>query len=184
MGHPRIKPMEPPYAEELLSEFEKLMPPGFDPILLFRTIAHNPRILKKFRKSNLLDRGSITKREREIIILRTCARCNAEYEWGVHVGFFAEHVGLTKEQIHKTVSGAEDDDAWDKKEKLLIQLVDELHDTANISGSLWTKLDNEWQPDQLIELIVLTGFYHTVSFVINGVKVDLEELAPTFKDYA
>ena len=38
-------------------------------------------------------------REREIVIDRTCARCGAEYEWGVHVAFFGERVGLTREEI-------------------------------------------------------------------------------------
>ena len=34
---------------------------------------------------SLLDRGSISMRNRELMILRICARCGAEYEWGVHV---------------------------------------------------------------------------------------------------
>jgi len=183
MSYPRVKPIDPPYTEELSKVFQRLMPPGFDPILLFRTIAHNPRILKKFQRSNLLDPGSITQREREIVILRTCARCGAEYEWGVHVGFFSDRVKLTREQIRATTLETMPEDIWNQKENLLIQLVDELHDTANITDTLWSNLVNEWKADQLIELIVLAGFYHTVSFVINGLKIDLEALAPTYADY-
>ena len=33
---------------------------------------------------------SLPLREREIAIDRTCARCGCEYEWGVHVAYFAE----------------------------------------------------------------------------------------------
>jgi alkylhydroperoxidase family enzyme len=71
-----------------------MMPPGMAPLRLFRTIAHNPRVLEKIRASNLLDRGSLDRRDREIVILRTTARCGCEYEWGVHVAFFSAKVGL------------------------------------------------------------------------------------------
>ena len=38
---------------------------------------------------------SLSMRDREIVIDRlTCARCTCEYEWGVHVAFFASRVGL------------------------------------------------------------------------------------------
>ena len=70
MPVPRIPPVEPPYLPEVADDLEKMMPPGFDPLKLFRTLAHNPRILHKFRLSNLLDRGAIDSRQREIVILR------------------------------------------------------------------------------------------------------------------
>ncbi len=184
MAYPRLKPLEPPYSQELSEHFTKMMPPGIDPIKLFRTLGHNPRILNKIRHGNLLDRGSITRREREIIILRTCARCGAEYEWGVHVAFFAERFGLGREQVRSTFQSKPTTDLWEEGDILLIALVDELHDFSQISDDLWAKLEASWKPDQLVEMIVLTGFYHTVSFVINGLKIDLEEMAPTFADYA
>jgi alkylhydroperoxidase family enzyme len=158
-----------------------MMPPGFEPIKLFRTLAHNPRILHKFRLGNLLDRGSIDRREREIVILRTCARCEAEYEWGVHVSFFAQRFGITQEQIEATVHGNSEDPVWSPRDAILIRLVDELHDTAQVSDKLWHDLKNFWDAQQLIEFIVLTGFYHTVSFVINGASIELEEGAARFQ---
>ena len=184
MSDQRIEQVTPPYDDGLSGEFEKMMPPGVDPINLFRTIAHNPRILKKFRRGSLLDRGSITLREREIVILRTCARCGAEYEWGIHVAFFTERAGFSDTHVQATLSGDPALDAWNPKERLLIKLVDELHDTHRISHELWTRIVVEWNAEQLIELIVLTGFYHTVSFVVNGLNIELENGAPTFTDYS
>jgi alkylhydroperoxidase family enzyme len=178
----RIPPLEPPYPPEVAEDLEKMMPPGFEPLRLFRTLAHNPRILHKFRLSNLLDRGSIDRREREIVILRTCARCAAEYEWGVHVTFFAQRFGITLDQIAATVHGDFNDPAWSARDALLIRLVDELHDSARISDALWQNLKDHWQATQIIEFIVLAGFYHTVSFVINGAAIEREEGAATFPD--
>jgi alkylhydroperoxidase family enzyme len=33
---------------------------------------------------------SLSRREREIVILRTTGRCGCEYEWSVHVAYFAD----------------------------------------------------------------------------------------------
>jgi 4-carboxymuconolactone decarboxylase len=176
----RIQPVEPPYDPAVAEELEKMMPPGIEPIRLFRVLAHNPRILHKFRMSNLLDRGSIERRDREIVILRTCARCGAEYEWGIHVSYFAERFGVSTEQIAATAHGNAQGPSWTERDRLLVRLVDELHDTARISDALWTDLEAHWEIPQVLELIVLAGFYHTVSFVVNGAKIELEDGAARF----
>ena len=62
-----------------------------------------------------------------------------------------------------TVPGAADDPAWLGEERLLIQLVDELHDSAGISDELWTALLAAFSVEQIFELIAPAGFYHTVS---------------------
>jgi hypothetical protein len=176
----RLLPLNPPYAGEVAEDFARLMPPGMPPLKLFRTVAHNPRVLGRLRRGGLLDKGSITPREREIVILRSCARCDAEYEWGVHVAFFARVVGLSEGQVRATVLGSADDPAWNADERLLIRLADELHDTAQLSDALWTQLALRWQPPQLIELMMLAGLYHAVSYVLNGARIELEENAPRF----
>jgi len=176
----RLAPLEPPYAESTAATLAEMMPPGVPPLLLFRTIAHNPRVLGKIRASNLLDRGSLDRRQREIVILRTTARCDCEYEWGVHVSFFAAKVALGEGEVAATVYGKADDAVWSESERALIRLVDELHDTSRVSDALWAELRRHFRDDQLVELVVLAGFYHTISFVANGLGVPLEPGAPRF----
>jgi alkylhydroperoxidase family enzyme len=180
MSPARIPPLTPPYPAEIAAELTAMMPPGIEPLKLFRTLAHNPRVLRKFHLGNLLDRGAIDRRDREIVILRTCARCGSEYEWGVHVTVFAARVGLTTEQVAATVDGSADHPAWSEADALLIRLADELHDNATIAPALWNAMAERWSPAQLIELLVVAGFYHTVSFVTNAVAIDLEEMAARF----
>jgi alkylhydroperoxidase family enzyme len=177
---PRLRPVEPPYDPDLAEDLAAMMPPGVPPLLLFRTLAHNPRVLRKIRASNLLDRGSLDRREREIVILRTTARCGAEYEWGVHVAFFAAKVGLEAAQLRATLEAGWEDPAWSPRERLLVRLVDELHDGARVSDELWTQLAQAWKPEQLVELVALAGFYHTISFVLNAFGVALEQGVPRF----
>jgi alkylhydroperoxidase family enzyme len=180
MTTPRLAPLEPPYPPALAATLEAMMPPGVPPLLLFRTLAHNPRVLEKIRASNLLDRGSIARREREIVILRATARAGGEYEWGVHVAFFAARVGLTEAQIAASVHGDPGDPAWSPRERLLMRLVDQLHDTARLDDALWGELAAAFESAQLVELVVLAGFYRTISSVVNAFAVAREEGAPRF----
>jgi alkylhydroperoxidase family enzyme len=179
-GTPRVEPVAPPFPAELQAVFDKIMPPGVPPLTLFTTLARVPRIDERFRAGSLLDRGPLSLRHREIVIDRTCARCGCGYEWGVHVAFFAERVALTPEQVHATVHGDADDPVWSGEERLLIRLVDELHDTATISDDLWRTLAATFSVEQIFEAIALVGFYHTVSFFANGLGLAPEKFAARF----
>src|SRR5256885_16514002 len=136
----RVDPVSPPYSPELQTVSVRSMPPGTAPLALFTTLARVPRVYHRFRAGSLLDRGPISLRHREIVIDRTCARCGCAYEWGVHIAFFQQRAALTPEQVRATVHGNADDPAWNAEERLLIRLVDELHDSASVSEELWNAL--------------------------------------------
>jgi alkylhydroperoxidase family enzyme len=177
---PRIAPLEPPFAPEVDEHLRKLMPGGMDPIALFRVVAHNPRVLGRMRRGGLLDPGSISLRQRELVILRTTARCRSEYEWGVHVAFFGGAAGLSDAQIAATVVGTSSDPAWSAEDALLIALADALHDGAAVGDALWTELAKGFDEAQLVELVFLAGLYHAVSFVTNATRLELEVGAARF----
>lgn len=184
MTSPRIAPIEPPYEQAIAETFARIMPPGRQPLRLFRTMARNPRVLQRLFAGNLLDKGSIAIRDREIMILRTCIRCGSEYEWGVHVAFFAKHAGLSDAQIASLTGNGPASDVWPAGEELLIRLADELHDTASVSDALWDRLTEHFMPEQMLELIALAGYYHTIAFITNALHIESEDDAPRFKDMA
>ena len=106
---PRIDPVHPPYAPEIAERLEAMMPLGVPPILLFRTLARNlpmATAMGGWGGYELSKRLSLPMRGREIVIDRTCARCGCEYEWGVHVAFFAARAGLTGAQVTSLTHGA------------------------------------------------------------------------------
>jgi alkylhydroperoxidase family enzyme len=177
MTTPRVAPVTAPFAPQLQAVFDRIMPPGVPPLALFTTLARVPRVYDRFRAGGLLDRGPVSMRHREIVIHRTCARCGCSYEWGVHAAFFAERVGLTPEQLQATVHGDANDSVWRDEEKLLIRTVDELHDSASLSDALWDLLAATFSVEQIFEVIALAGFYHTVSFFANGLKLAPEPYA-------
>lgn len=183
MSMTRIAPLEPPYEAEVAESFQRIMPHGMAPLKLFRTQAHNKRVLQRMFAGNLLDKGSIELRERELIILRTCARCGSEYEWGVHVALFAEKASLSKADIAVTLNPDPDLGSLSAKEILLLKAVDELHDSSGINDALWMALTQYYSAAQMLEIISLTGSYHTVSFITNAARIELESFAPRFAHY-
>src|ERR1700741_1814768 len=112
---PRIPPLDPPYAETMQQDFDRVMR-GAPPLNIFRTVAHNPRVLSRMVAGGLLDRGSISLRQRELVILRTCAQCGAEYEGGVHVAAYGAKAQFTAEQVTATVHSGADAALWSADE--------------------------------------------------------------------
>src|SRR5215470_2287989 len=178
---PRIAPLEPPYAPEIAGQFDRIMR-GAPPLLLFRVVAGQARAWEKFRAGSLLDRGPLSLREREIVIDRTCARSGCEYEWGVHVTTFAAPAKLTEEQVRATVLGAADDACWSAAEQALISAVDALHERATLSDAEFADLSAHYDDAKIFEIILLCGFYRTVSYLANGLALPLEEKAARFPE--
>jgi alkylhydroperoxidase family enzyme len=173
-GGARIKPLDPPYEPEVEQYMTKLMPPGVEPLKLFRTLAVNLELASRMRPlgAGLLAHNTIEPRERELVILRTTAINGADYEWGVHATFFNE---LTNEEICGTVPGQAHD--WGERDALLVHLCDELDATARVSDELWEELAWHWSDAQLLELVLLAGWYRTISYVINAAQIEPEPWA-------
>jgi alkylhydroperoxidase family enzyme len=181
----RILPLVPPYAPEVESRLASMMPPGVPPIGLFRTFATNLAMtdaMADWGAYELSRRLSLSMREREILIDRTCARCGAEYEWGVHVLFFADRIGFSPEQVASLTHGSADDPCWTSRERSLIRAADALHDAADIGDELWAELSEELTDQQILDLLILCGWYHAISYVARAARVELEPDAPRFAD--
>lgn len=178
----RIHPIEPPYDDDTRRLFDLAMPPGMDPLLLFRVMARSGRVFPRFMRGGVLDRGPVPIRDRELVIHRTTANCGAEYEWGVHVAAFGRPLGLGDELLRATIDGAADDPAFDARQSTLVRLCDELHATSRISPATWTALEAHYDAEQILELIYTVGLYHVVSFMVNGLELEPEPFAVRFDD--
>jgi alkylhydroperoxidase family enzyme len=175
----RIAPLEPPYEAEIQSQFDRIMR-GAPPLMLFRVMAGSPRAWEKFRAGSLLDRGPLSLREREIVIDRTCALTGCEYEWGVHVATFAQAAQLTEEEIRATVHEKATASCWSAAEQALVAAVDALHARATLSDDEFAALSSHYDEAKTFEIILLCGFYRTVSYLANGLRLPLEEKAARF----
>jgi alkylhydroperoxidase family enzyme len=184
----RISPLQPPYDSDVEAELRSMMPPGVEPIMLFRTFAKNLAMARAMQPWGRYELGkflSIGVRDREVIIVRTSARCGCEYEWGVHVAYFAARASLTSAQVASLTHGGDHDPCWDsERDRRLIRLADALHDGADVSDELWRVVAGEFSEAQLLDLTMLCGWYHAISFTARATRVPLEPGAPTFDSVA
>lgn len=175
MSEPRIPPVTGPSAEvqELLDK--TMIRPG-PPLNIFATLAHHPRLLKRFNVLGglFLGRGLIPARERELVILRMGWRTRCEYEFGQHT-LLAREAGLSDGEIRATTG---DSAEWPPGDRALIRLADEIHETSDVSDELWAELGRRWRPEQLIELVTLAGFYGMVSAFLNATRVQRDPGVP------
>jgi alkylhydroperoxidase family enzyme len=173
----RIAPLDPPYSPEIDDTLKRLMGAAADvePLRLFRTLAHHEVLLNRFRQigSALLSFGTLDAADRETVIHRVTARAGAEYEWGVHAALFAPQAGVDAQKLWEGAPEDFDDD----KQRLLVAMADELHDSATVSGELWSQLTERWSEAQLVELLCLAGFYRLVSYLCNALEIEPEEWA-------
>jgi hypothetical protein len=63
----------------------------------------------------------------------------------------------------------------------LLRAVDELHDSHDVTDETWAAL--ELTDEQRLDLLMLAGWYHAISYVARAARVPLEPDAPRFGDY-
>ena len=155
------------------------MPPGAEPLSLFRAIGRSPRAWRKFAGGSLLDRGPLPLREREIVIYRTTARSGCDYEWGIHVRLFGERAGLSQPQIDDTAQPRIDPKLWTEAEIVLLDTVDRLLEKKRLDGSEYEQLATHYSEEQVLEIIQLIAFYHGVALMCGAFDLAPEPGMPT-----
>jgi alkylhydroperoxidase family enzyme len=144
---------------------------------IFRTLDHNHELFKGFLAlgSHLLRGNTLPPRDREIVILRTGWRCGSEYEFGQHTVIGGD-AGLTDAEIARLADA--DGGEWGDDDRALVAMVDEICADDTVSDDTWQALASRWDQGQLLELVVLTGYYRLVSGLLNSVGVALEAQTP------
>ncbi|WP_433527038.1 carboxymuconolactone decarboxylase family protein [Nocardia pseudovaccinii] len=182
----RIDPLEPPYTDAAGELLARMMPSGAPPIALFRLFARNLPMATAMHGWGSYELGqelSLSMRERELVIDRTCARCGCEYEWGVHIAVFAARARITAEEQTSLTHGSPEDPCWTtESERLLLRAVDALHDHGDIDDVLWARLAAEFDEQRLLDLLLLCGWYHAISFTARVTRLPSEPGTPRFAD--
>ena len=176
----RIASAQPPYAADIQTTFDRLMPPGVPPLVLFTTLARDARLYERLRGGSLLDKGHLSLRQREIVIDRITALCGSEYEWGVHVTFFGKGARLDAAMLHSLVHGTAGDPCWSAPDRALIRACDQLHTSSDIDDALWAELREHLGEMAVVEVLMLAGFYRTISYLTNVLRLPLESYAARF----
>ena len=122
--------------------------------------------------AGFLGHNLMSTRDREIVIDRVTGGHGAEHEWSLHATIFGSHVGLTDDQLDSTVTGpSESPDLWPADELRLMEVVDELALTANLTDESWAFVRDRYDDQQIIEFVILVGWYRTVSSMCNVLQI-------------
>lgn len=178
--HPRLAPLEPPFGPEAEQVLQALGPP----LALFRLFARRPpraRAIHGWGAYYMSRDLALTLRQRELVIDRTTARCGADYEWSIHIAVFAGKVGLTAAQIASLACGSAADECWrDPAERAILRAVDALHDSHDLADGLWTELIGAVGEEGAIDVLLVCGWYHAISFVARAARLPLETGTESF----
>jgi alkylhydroperoxidase family enzyme len=175
-----LSPLKDPYEPEVAAVLASYPRQDGYVLGLFRTFANSLRFLKK-GVPNLLDKASpLPLRVREIVILRTTANKNCEYEWGVHVAIFAGAAKLSEQQVAATRDASIEASLWSPIEANLLLAIDDLCNTSKIAPQTLVLFQTHWSVEQQLEIFALCGTYSTISFVANNSDLPLESFGARF----
>jgi alkylhydroperoxidase family enzyme len=171
---PRLTPVAPPNDEVTAAALEALGPP----IMLFRVFARRPeraRAIQGWGSYYMSRRSALSLRHRELVIDRTTALCGAEYEWAIHIDVFAAKAGLTDGQVRSLAHGGASDGCWDAAaDRAVLRAVDALRAESDLTDELWGDLVVAVGEDGALEVVLLCGWYHAISFAARTLRLPLE----------
>ncbi len=179
---PRLAPLSP-----LTAEVEEILAGSIrsvngDPLNLFGTLAHHPKLLKRFLAFGgyFLMRGTLPAREREIVILRVGVNTGSIYEFGQHT-VIGRDCGLTDAEIAATAV-RDSTHPWSTRDRGLLAMTDDICANDCVSEPTWKELRAEWTDAELCELVLLVGVYRMVAGFLNTMGVELDPDTPGWPD--
>jgi 4-carboxymuconolactone decarboxylase len=138
------------------------------------TMLHHPALAGSFNRFGnvLLQEPAIGHRARELMLLRVAWRTRARYEWVHHVRL-AEHYGLDAADVAAIAEGMSE--RWTPLERDLVSATDQLLDHYRIDDPTWSRLREQLDERQLVELPFVVGAYTCLAMAFNSWDLQVED---------
>ena len=141
---------------------------------IFRTMARLGTIMPTWAAflSQVLGRGRLPKREKELVVLRVAWRLGCIYEYGHHHHIAVHELNLPGAEIEAaTADGAA---APGTRLGAFMAFTDELIADRSVADATWERARRWASEDELLELCVFVGHYVMMAGVLNTAGVQLE----------
>jgi AhpD family alkylhydroperoxidase len=144
---------------------------GTEPPAVFLTLGRHRRLFWGWLlfAGALMPGGKLTRRETELVILRVATLSGSDYELEQHRRL-GRRAGLSAAEIDRVGVGPVDD-SWSAGERLLLEVTDELHATADLSEATWARLRAAYDERRCIELVMLVGHYQMLATALTTLRV-------------
>lgn len=183
---PRIAPLLPPEWDAVVYDALSAFPSGRDFVLSrfqedgargmhgLGVMLQHPALAKAFLTFNnhVATASTVSKRIRELLILRISWLRRSEYEFVQHL-VLGKNAGLSDAELERVQYGP-DAEGWDQVEADLVRCADELHVDARIQDATWTRLAAHFSTEQLMDIVFAVGCYDLLAKVFKTFGVQLE----------
>jgi 4-carboxymuconolactone decarboxylase len=183
----RIEPILPSAWTEQIHDALGAFPSGRDFVLarwkersdmrgmhLLGTLAQYPALAKAFLTFNahVARAGTLSARERELLILRASWLRHSEYELVQHL-VLGRRAGLSEAELQWLQQGP-DAPGWSAADADLLRAADELCRDARIGAQTWERLAARYSQAQLMDLVFAVGCYEIIAMAANSFGTPLE----------
>lgn len=172
-----------PTTEDDWDDETRALLEGVGQLNIFTTLAHHPKLLKRWLVfgAHVLAKSTLEPRERELVILRVGWRCDCEYEFGQHT-LIGAGAGLDADEIRRlTEPGLE---GWSSSDATLLAAADELVASQRVSDATWSALQERWTTQQIMDVVFAVGQYVLTCMALNTFRVQRDEGVPGFPEGA
>lgn len=140
---------------------------------LVRATLNNPDMHRGFASlaGRVHSTSHLSQRLRELVVLRTVANLGAEYEWANHV-VGARSIGITDDEIRHLREGRLD--SFSPSERCAIDFALAVEDRA-VGEATWQQAREHFSPVELLDLVLLVGFYGMASRLVMALGVELDK---------
>jgi len=177
----RVPPLPRPWSDEDAVAIGRWGHPAatYPPLLLTRVLQRHPALADRVRHlgEGLYVDGRLDARTRTIAILRTCGAVGSAYEWGGQAAFWGPLTGVSPEEADALTSDADraDEPTWSALDRAVIESVDELERDGTLGGPAWSTLREHLDDEQIIELVIVHGWYRMIATTCNALDLGIED---------
>jgi 4-carboxymuconolactone decarboxylase len=168
---PYLEPGASPAVEALYAEIERMGRPVLN---LYRELANQPPALAAFLEMSRYVRSgsSLEAGLRELAILATAHALGQAYEVAHHTEA-AARAGVSAEKL-AAVSPGGSLDALTPAERGAVEFARQAAHSRTCDDAMFGRLQELLKPEEIVDLVVTTGWYHLCAVILGSLRVELE----------
>ncbi len=165
---------EDPQDERVRDVLARLPEPRIN---LFTMLANAPALVGPTLRLGeaILTKSDLDVVVRELVILHSARLTETEYEWVQHEAI-ARLVGIGEDKIRAVERGQLDDGALEEREALALRLVGRMLADGTPPDELVTEAEAVFGRAQVIELLIVAGYYAMLGGVMRAVRLDVDNV--------
>lgn len=173
MSTPRVEPLQPSELTEKQRSYVRPFtgPKGHVPNI-FGTLLRNMELFEAWSGfgAYTMSGSRIDAGLREVLVLRTAANLDCEYEWHHHKRL-AALVGLSDDVVER-IRNRQALDSQDQN--LMVRCADELAEDTMLSDSTWQQMVDRFGLAYTMDVVFTVGAYTALAMGLKSCKVQLE----------